>query len=144
MKKKWKNISLQVIFIILVAFTIAGGIQIMRSQQILEPDNPIQGISEKRSHDLSVEETDFKLEADTYDAVMSATSLIQENPKDEAVSEQAELTGENSEFSEDGEPFGDMENGAAGGDATEDSSDGNAGENGDGSGTTGDNGHVNL
>ena len=58
MKKKWKNISLQVIFIILVAFTIAGGIQIMRSQQILEQDNPIQGISEKRSHDLSVEETD--------------------------------------------------------------------------------------
>ncbi len=143
MKKNWKNISLQVILTILIALAIAGGIQIMRSQQILEPDNPIQGISEKRSHDLSVEETDFKLEADTYDAVMSATSLIQENPKDEAAREQAEATGENSEFSEDGEPSAEMENGAAGSDTTgnsSDAADGNAGENGDGSGTTGGNG----
>lgn len=85
MKKNRKHVLFQAGMLVLSILAVCAGRQLILSQQQAEPDNPIQGISKERSHNLNLNYNAIELDYDTYQNIMAATSLIsdREEPDDQ-------------------------------------------------------------
>ena len=86
MKKNYKILikkSLIQLFIVAsLLLVVYGGIEVMRAQQIREPDNPVQQMID-RSHDLSGDTMDIQVDQNTYDKITASMPLIQNTDTDQ-------------------------------------------------------------
>lgn len=76
MKKNRRHVLFQAGMLVVFILAVCAGRQLIHSQQQAEPDNPIQGISKERSHNLNLNDSAVELDYDAYQNVMAATSLI--------------------------------------------------------------------
>lgn len=81
MKKNRKHVLFQAGMLVLFILAVCAGRQLILSQQQAEPDNPIQGISKERSHNLNLNYNAIELDYDTYQNIMAATALISDREK---------------------------------------------------------------